>query len=370
MLQVLIVDDMDIVRKEIKRLKLWGEKSGFIISGEAKNGYEALEELCKSPADMVITDIRMPKVDGIELLKRIMEKRLCPCVILLSDHCEFKYAREGLVLGAFDYITKPVEEAAMEKLLLRAKEFILNKKYEQQRIKQLEKNLEEKVEVFFPQYEVARLTETINAGDEQAVSYADHMASMIFAKMDQNIIKAESLLSSILNEVKKEIIKSHPWLDKFISIKEIGEVDFSRVNEPEAVKSAFVSAVKSVVSVLTRLKYCAREKGIVDQVCNYVLENIDKGISLTTAADSLFLNKSYVSGVFKQKTDMTFTEYLTYVKMERAKKLIQDGRLKIYEIAELLDFNDIEYFSRLFKKHSGLSPSEYRHKLLQGKLKT
>ncbi|HNU80766.1 MAG TPA: response regulator, partial [Bacillota bacterium] len=77
MLRIMIVDDVDIVRKELKRLKLWGDKTGFVISGEACNGHEALEKLEESKFDMVITDIRMPKVDGMELLKEITRRKLC-----------------------------------------------------------------------------------------------------------------------------------------------------------------------------------------------------------------------------------------------------------------------------------------------------
>lgn len=148
MLQIMIVDDVNIARRELRRLKLWGEKTGFVISEEASNGYEALEKLRKSNIDLVITDIRMPKVDGIELLKGIVQEKLCPCVVILSDHSEFMYARQGLVLGAFDYILKPVDEEELDKLLQRARDFILGKRLEEQRIKQLEKKLVEKVGCF------------------------------------------------------------------------------------------------------------------------------------------------------------------------------------------------------------------------------
>lgn len=364
MLQILIVDDMDIVRRELKRLKLWGEKTGFVISDEASNGQEALEKLKKNPVDMVMTDIRMPKVDGIELLEKIAEGKLCPCVVLLSDHSEFKYARQGLVLGAFDYMVKPVVEEELGELLQRAKEYILGKRLEQQRIIQLEQKLEEKVGVFFPQSEVNTLIDAMKAGDAGAVEYASHIVEVVCTNVDYDLIKAESLLNSIILEINNEILESYKWLDKFVGINEAAVTDFSRTKELYSIKNEFVSAIERILSLLRRLKYNNQENGIVNQVCKFVLENIDEDVSLKTVSDSLFMNKSYVSEIFKQKTGISFIEYLTFIKMERAKKLIGDGRLKSYEVAELLGFKDIEYFSRLFKKNTGVTPTEYRQSVI------
>ena len=75
MFKVMIVDDVEVMRRDVKRLKLWGESSGFIIEAEAVDGLDALEQLEKHSIDLVITDIRMPHVDGIELLRQISEKK-------------------------------------------------------------------------------------------------------------------------------------------------------------------------------------------------------------------------------------------------------------------------------------------------------
>jgi len=356
----MIVDDVDIVRRELKRLKLWGDKTGFVISDEACNGHEALEKLEESKFDMVITDIRMPKVDGMELLKEITRRKLCPCVVLLSDYSEFVYARQGLVLGAFDYIIKPVAEEELEKLLQRAKEYISEKRLEEQRIAQLEQKLVEKVDVFFPQSEVSQLIDAIIAGHTKAVENAGNIFETVCTNLDYDLIKVKSLLNSIMLEIINKMSASCKWLDKYADINAIRAVDFSGANDPDSIKNRFVSAVGRISGLIARLKQGTEDNGITGQVCRYVLENIDGNISLSAVSDSLFMNKSYISEVFKQKTGLSFIEYLTIVKMERAKKLVGDGRLKAYEVAELLGFKDVEYFSRLFKKYTGITPSEYR----------
>ncbi len=363
MLKIMIVDDMDIVRREIKRFKLWGEASGFIISDEASNGYEALEKLERCPIDLIITDIRMPKVDGIELLKKITEKKLCPCVVLISDHSEFSYARQGLVLGAFDYMVKPVAEEELGKVLQRVKDFLHDKMHMQQRIESLEQKLVEKVEVFFPRSEVNQLIEVIKAGDKRAVENAAYIVDIVWKNLNHDLIKTESLLNNIMYDIRNNMLESCKWLDKFAAIEEMGTVHYSKAHGVDSIKTLFVLSIDRIITQVERLKYSTQENGIVDQVCKFVLDNIDEQISLKVVSDSLFMNKSYVSEVFKQKTGISFIEYLTTVKMERARKLMADGRLKTYEIAELLGFKDIEYFSKLFKKNTGLTPTEYRQNI-------
>ncbi len=359
MLQVLIVDDMDIVRREFKRMKLW-ERTGFMIAGEARDGQEALELLAGGAFDAIITDIRMPKIDGIELLKRISEKKLCQCVILCSDHSEFRYAKQGLVLGAFDYLVKPVVEEELELLLNRAREHISEKRLEEQKFQQLERSLREKVDVYFPQAEVDRLIGAISTGDGRAVQYAGIIAELAFSSLKGEALKIGSLLNSVLYQVKDRLMEKYKWLDKFIGSEEIGTCSLQGNVEASLVKESFLSEVTRLVDLLRRLSPAVQGGGVFEQVCVFILENVDEDVSLTRVSEALFINKSYISANFKQKKGVAFVEYLTAVKMERAKKLIRDGNIKIYEVGELLGFKDTEYFSKLFKKYSGHAPSEYR----------
>ncbi|TVQ37499.1 MAG: response regulator [Spirochaetaceae bacterium] len=83
-------------------------------------------------------------------------------------------------------------------------------------------------------------------------------------------------------------------------------------------------------------------------------------LSLRTVCSALSVSKSYFSPIFKQHTGMTFVEYLTAIRMERAKELLSYDDLKSYEVAERVGFRDAHYFSLTFKKQTGLTPTEYR----------
>lgn len=105
MTRILIVDDEMLVRLSLKTLIPWQEH-GFEIVGEARNGTEALKLLEKDPCHIVLTDIRMPDMDGLELIFRIREKWPFTRCLILSNHNDFEYVQKALRLGAVDYLLK------------------------------------------------------------------------------------------------------------------------------------------------------------------------------------------------------------------------------------------------------------------------
>lgn len=123
MYKVLLVEDDSALRFIYSKMKTWSE-CGFTIAAEASNGKAALEKLEKNKFDLIFTDIRMPFVDGIEMLRKLNESGNTIPVIFASSYDEFEYARQGLILGAFDYLLKPVDKRKLENVLLRVKKRI------------------------------------------------------------------------------------------------------------------------------------------------------------------------------------------------------------------------------------------------------
>jgi YesN/AraC family two-component response regulator len=123
MYKILIVEDDRTLRFIYSKMKVWTE-CGFIIAKEAGNGKEALDILEKEQFDLIITDIKMPFVDGITLLREIKNRKIDTRVIFSSSYDEFEYARQGIILGVFDYILKPVKENHLYEVLERVKQNI------------------------------------------------------------------------------------------------------------------------------------------------------------------------------------------------------------------------------------------------------
>lgn len=267
MYNVLLVDDDKLVRYYLKKMNLW-EKYGFIISDEAGDGFEALKKVSSSHFDLAIVDIKMPRVDGIEFLKELKEIGSNLCVVFMSRYSEFSYARQGIILGAFDYILKPVDEKYLIDVLSRVNNYLRNKKNEKEIMK--------------------KLADTIG----------------------------------------------------------INISDFSQ-DRDEAIKDFHLN----------------HGNAIIRNVCKYVLLHSDERMSLETISNVLGFSSCYLSRLFKLMTGEGFNEYVTKVKMERAKSLLQTGKYKNYEISDILHYGNADYFCSLFKKYTGVTPVKYRQSI-------
>src|SRR5690606_28119278 len=120
MIKLLIVEDEETIRNGIVHMLNW-ESYQIKISGAVANGAEALEQFQCCPPDLLLTDIRMPKMDGLELIKQAKQYNQACLPIILSGYNDFNYARQGLVLGVTDYILKPCRPEELLQAILSAK---------------------------------------------------------------------------------------------------------------------------------------------------------------------------------------------------------------------------------------------------------
>ncbi|MFC5648588.1 response regulator [Paenibacillus solisilvae] len=119
MRKVLIVDDEEWARISIREQIDWASL-GLTIAGEARNGRAALDLIRSDPPDILITDIRMPVMDGMALLELVHREYPEIISIVLSGYSEFEYAKKAIVYGVIDYILKPIDEDQLDQTLRRA----------------------------------------------------------------------------------------------------------------------------------------------------------------------------------------------------------------------------------------------------------
>ena len=105
MIRTLIVDDDSLVHVTLRTLIDW-ESCGYTVIGDCGSGAQAIDFLSKDPADLLITDIKMPETDGLELMSKLKESSSMPVTIALSGYDEFELVREAFRLGAYDYLLK------------------------------------------------------------------------------------------------------------------------------------------------------------------------------------------------------------------------------------------------------------------------
>ena len=113
---IMLVDDEEEVRKAIIRKMDW-EQLGFYVAGDAENGQDALEKVEILEPDVVMTDIRMPYMDGLTLAARIREKYPSTKILIFSGYDDFEYAKQAIKLGVTEYILKPVNGQELARIL-------------------------------------------------------------------------------------------------------------------------------------------------------------------------------------------------------------------------------------------------------------
>ena len=251
MYKVIVVEDETMVRRGIILTIDWSAL-GCVIAGEASNGEEGVELVKRLSPDIIVTDVKMPRMDGVEMITRLREQGCRSRFIILTAYSDFKYAQSALRLGVSDYLLKPLKDGDLE----------------------------------------------------QAIGH-------------------------IIGQIEE---KPEP-----------------REEAPAAQVLRFNSEKKS------KNKY-------VEEATQYIREHYRDDINISTVAGFLEISEGYLSRVFKKETDYTFTNYLTFYRMQMAMGLLKDCRVKVYEVADQVGYSDTAYFSAQFKKLLGVSPSEYQER--------
>ncbi|MCX7708452.1 MAG: response regulator [Clostridia bacterium] len=537
MLRMIIADDEQIILDGLKESIDW--KSFEIeVVGAAHNGIEALEMVRNLCADIVITDIKMPGLNGLELLREVKKLRPEVQMILISAYEQFDFAQEAISLGVLSYITKPLKKQKVIEEVLKARDKILQERLEKENKSRLEElynsnlpilrehyhnslimgktrlsgdykkqfatygididegptgvfvctidNLEETSEEFFEkstQILHLRIAEMIkellptcykrtifqsynsevvtifNASSDRAATIKD---ITLTAETIKNTMRRDTMISvsagvgriypslkdaslSYQEAVKalnyrlvygnnavlyidhlemKEMKHAHLFIDlseiltnvqnvlstgKAEEVLKLIDSKISQLIKCKSIPYYYIQQVYChLLSVLLRTIYemnilpeqlydtpvhlygelfkkqtleevekwysdlvaracaaindkkTARSSNVIHSAVEYIKKHCNKDISLGEVAEHVNLNPSYLSRIFKEETGIQFVEYVRNVKMEMAKELLKNSTKKIYEICEELGYQNVQYFSTIFKNTVGITPLEFK----------
>lgn len=525
---ILFVDDEEDVFRVILK-KLGWENLGFSVAGYAKNGREALELAEEMQPDVLMTDIKMPYMDGLELGRQM--KELCPQVkiIIFSGFDKFEYAQEAIKLEVEEYILKPINAEELRSVFLRLRKKLDRERAEKQDIDKLHQYYMESLPVlqenFFtsliegciPPEEVGRflsnyridlpgpyyavclvhanpafsgseiepllLSMSVKKLAEEQLS--EHWRGKIFTYLGNTVLIAQlSCLTEVTNLTDtldrfcrlarhlcgaavtvgigqvcsdlRELSVSYSGAadavsckvlygnTRVINIAEVApaeEIDIDweakclqqvfrqiktgsredleqeirrcvsqvscqgtslqkyrlflmtllteifhfgsnnrlnmdsvfgegrdiysealRLESPEALEQWMLALGVQMQDLLEHRRQ-STTRSLVDKAEDYVREHYtDQSLSVETVCRSLTISATYFSTVFKKETGKTFINYLTDYRMERAVRLLLEGDEKTYIIAGKVGYADPNYFSYVFKKRFGVSPTRYRAK--------
>lgn len=355
MWKVMIADDEPFIREGIEQLIPWKEL-GCRLLYSASNGKELIEYMEHDEPDIVIVDIKMPVLGGLDVAAYIQEKQLDIKVIILTAYADFQYAHQAIRYNASDYIVK---SSALEDI--------------PQAIGRITKKLEESRFASF------RLILLYGTAEKEALQ---KMARAAFEEMELKQIEANQRQSFLIiagsrlteeelvyNSCKKLRELSRNFLQKNLEVG-ISPVfhDIKQVPEYYADMTEFVKEqmAQKETGIFWKEKQTVPELSVpedsaslIRQVDEYVEQNFCSRISLDDIAEEVHVNRSYLSRIYKQKTGFNLFDTINMKRIQLAKQCIRENKMKMYEIAVQVGFEDTAYFSKVFKKFEGISPKEF-----------
>lgn len=228
MLKVLIADDEKMICSLISQLLEWNEL-GCEIIGMAYTGIDAYEKIQEYKPDIVISDIRMPGFDGIELIKRTKEAGILSEFIMISGFKQFEYAQGAMKYGVKYYLLKPIEEDKLREIVLEIKESIQNERKHELYRQNLETEIKETRDKMKKRFLSSLVFEKINMehvaeidknkiNKEFSTSFEDGIFQAVFVKVDVEETTDENIYSFI-DEIEREIPVVGESCKEYISMK-------------------------------------------------------------------------------------------------------------------------------------------------------
>lgn len=339
MYNLLFVDDELEVLESVKRVLSW-DKLKVRVIGWCDNALDALELMVNEHVDILITDVKMPVMDGLELVNRA--KAMYPDIkcLVLSGYGEFTLAQSAISLGVKGYLLKPCEKEILEENIKKCvelieKERLVSSDQFEQRQMQIEELYDELMELKLGEENNDK--ETVR---KIALRYRD-FSILRSAIMMAFIQHGQSMQS--LQEIARELVH----------IKDSEEI------------------IRCAVGLLREIsKNSGGDDPIVSKMVQYVYANYNvERLTLQEVADAeMHMSSRYIGHKFMEKMGMRFSDFLTKVRMEKAKELLRGTKYYTSdEIANRVGLgNNVRYFYRLFREYTGMTAKEYREKMTDG----
>lgn len=400
MYSVLVVDDEPLVRLSLKNMNDW-ESFGFFFRYEAAHGRQALEILQGTAGiDIIILDINMPVMNGLELIEHIRLMDDKPEILILSAHNDFPLVRQAFKLGVHDYILKT--EMEPDTMLAHLKEIasrlestekrksfhfstlsLVERKYlRRQFLKdllngQLDRDVSEKAHTFDIRLQkdcLCLAAVSINAFDiirrryeqEKMYTFVENVVNIIAQILSRQsygeVLSLDEENYGIFFSFKAHTAECIPKIYEIIREIEQSLRHYLEISISYGLSDfgAGFDAICALYKEAEQRK--AIESRIVKKAKRYVTKCFsDPELNLQAISNILGITKNHLSYQFSKETGEHLRDYIHRVRIEEAKKLLLNTNLKVYEVCYQVGYKNVESFSRIFKKLTGVSPNRYHN---------
>jgi len=444
MYNLIIVDDEEATRDMIARF-INKSDFGFQVIGCFSNGKDALNYIVRNQVDLVITDIKMPNITGIELAENIYNTFPAIKVIIISGFGEFGYAKSAIEYNVANYLLKPIVIKEFADALERAKQLLDSEKsiitetisYEDRLsefLNELSMGLiesKEECEKIYAKYgadfdksqgrvlsielcsndsdsnweygKTSFLTALVNVMRNITTAYivplSEKNGNFIIAVIGEivDISKIKSNIFETLNvtvqvecvfifcniwdlsiklaerktkDEKVMFLASQLLLGNTVMVKKI----IDNISEDGGKEQDLIQKILTIIGIDKSESAALTENflfdanvdtgNVIQKAKTYIEQNYQNDITRDEVANYVFMNSSYFSRYFSQKTGISFYDYLVSIRMKKAMQLLTTNA-KINDICKKVGYNNAKYFAKNFKKHTTYTPSEYRQYVLK-----
>lgn len=338
MIRVLIADDEKRIRDGLAVTLPW-KAMGMEVVGTAAHGEAALELARETRPHILITDVRMPRLDGLELVKQARAFLPRLKVIILSGYDDFTYAQQAVKLGVSEYLVKPVGADELRVVL-----------------EGLTDLGDPEVPVTQPGPGTAnRLAEAVRRGDRAGAYQAlgEWRLSTPPGSVDEARSRAVGLVDFLIHHLRQDGFEFREGQSPSPAQVHSTVLGLERVDQVEAWLDNQVGALTDFVAQ----NYQSNHRLIIQRCLEFVEQRYAGELTVEQVSQFVGLSPNYFSHLFKKVRGQGFKDYLNTLRIEKAQALLAAGGHKVYEVAQLVGFADYKYFAAVFKKVTGTSPT-------------
>lgn len=357
MIRMLIVDDESATRRIIKAF-LDLDEIGLELLGEAEDGAEALEffEMEDKP-QLVITDMNMPVLDGISFTKYMADRYPEVKIIVISGYFDYEYTRAAVKNGAIDYILKPIDENELLEAVQKCVRAINKDNAEHYVPDEIDQLHDIDIEVYQEIINQSRYVDSAleNLQKDFIFELLEGLQTKISEKTDGKgaaklacKVWYEKLLYYCINQkaVVPDLEYPNPDMDSMSG---------------SDVTVHYFKFLKEIYAAYFDMQIDLRQgEGTIQAIKKYVDNHYRENLRVDEIAARFFISKEYLSTAFRNQYGTTISNYIIERKMTNAMKQLEYGARSVKDIAFNVGYEDVGYFSRVFKKFTGVSPARFR----------
>jgi two-component system response regulator YesN len=402
--RILIVDDEEDIREGLTDLVDWSSL-GFEVVARLEDGRDAITYIQSHSVDVILTDIKMTFVSGLELAKYVYDHQYSIKMILLSGYKEFEFAQLAVNYKVAHYLLKPTKLEEMNAVFREMKALLDKEHSDKVQSNEIQIRNEEMASVLRQQFFSELTAGTLKEREEMVrrleliglhIDPDNSPCCLYFIHIPHQNPGLHPNAANQPNQIIKFIQQAHKneheeilytplrsTEDKIYMIAAaVGHVKNEyafkeKISVHFDVIKGKVRAILGIDATLEEMQFYPQlsqlipledslhssDTLVIQKAKLYIQKMYDKEISLDDVAEHVYLSPVYFSRMFKKQTGRNLTDYITEMRMIKAMELLRQPEYKVYEIGSIIGYKSTKYFFKLFKQYANCTPTEYRNKL-------